>query len=387
MASSLTDAELLARLVAFDSTSRHSNLPIADFICEYFARAPFHIHRNFNDDRSKVNLVIELPGTSARGDAGDGLTLCGHMDVVPAGEPEWKSDPFQLVEANDRFIARGACDMKGFVALAMNAMRRAADKPLAHPLALLLTFDEELGTLGAQHFVGTWPRPHGLPRRMIVGEPTSMRVARMHKGHLKLRITTSGRAAHSGYPALGVNAIEPMGRVLVVLSKLRESFAAERLAIGRYFPEAPFVVVNPAMLRGGVAINVIPERCELDLGIRVLPGMTSSDLVRAVRDSVAGISGVGADAVTILGDSPPLLTDESCELVRTLCELLRQSESAGMSYATDAGPLASMGFDCVLWGPGSIDVAHKPNEWLPRDEFVRASDLLGAMIHRFCGEE
>lgn len=387
MASSLTDVDLLSRLVAFDSTSRHSNLPIADFICEYFARAPFLIHRNFNDDRNKVNVVIELPGTGVRGDAGRGLTLCGHMDVVPAGEPEWRSDPFQLVEANDRFIARGACDMKGFVALAMNMMRRAADEPLTHPLALLLTFDEELGTLGAQHFVGTWPQPHGLPRRMIVGEPTSMRVARMHKGHLKLRITTTGRAAHSGYPSLGANAIEPMGRVLVALSKLRETFAAERPSIGRFFPEAPFVVVNPAMLRGGVAINVIPERCELDLGIRVLPGMPSSDLVRAVRDSVAGIAGVGADSVSVLGDSPPLLTDDSNELVRVLRDLLGQSESVGMSYATDAGPLASMGFDCVLWGPGSIDVAHKPNEWLPRDEFVRASDLLGAMIHRFCDQE
>lgn len=387
MASSLTDIELLARLVAFDSTSRHSNLPIADFICEYFARTPCLIHRNFNDDRSKVNLVIVLPGKGSRAVADAGLTLCGHMDVVPAGEPEWKSDPFQLVEANDRFIARGACDMKGFVALAMNALRHAEHQPVAHPLVLLLTFDEELGTLGAQHFVGTWPRPHGLPRRMIVGEPTSLRIARMHKGHLKLRITTTGRAAHSGYPALGVNAIEPMGRVLVALSQLRETFAADRPAIGRFFPEAPYVVVNPAMLRGGVAINVIPERCELDLGIRVLPGMESAELVRAVRDAVRGIPGVEADSVSILGDSPPLLTDDSNELVRVLCDLVRQSESVGMSYATDAGPLASMGFDCVLWGPGSIDVAHKPNEWLPRDEFVRASDLLSAMIHRFCGQE
>ena len=387
MAAPLSDVDLLARLVAFDSTSRHSNLPIADFICDYFARPAFLVHHNYNDDKSKVNLVIELRGKKSRVDDGDGLTLCGHMDVVPANEPDWRTDPFRLAEYDDRLVARGACDMKGFVALAMNALRSVETQSLSRSLALLLTFDEELGTLGAQHFVRTWPQPHGLPRRMIVGEPTSLRVARMHKGHLKLRITTNGRAAHSGYPALGVNAIEPMGRVLVALSELRARFAAERPANGQFFPEAPFVVVNPALLRGGVAINVIPDRCELDLGIRVLPGMRSSDIVQAVRDMVNEIPGVGADSVSILGDSPPLLTDESNELVQILCDLLQQSESLGMSYATDAGPLASMGFDCVLWGPGSIDVAHKPNEWLPKNEFVRASNLLDTMIHRFCGHD
>lgn len=384
MTATLSDAELLARLVAFDSTSCNSNIPIADFVCDYLDGSGVEIHRNPNDDGTKVNVIAQVAG---RDDAGvdRGLTLLGHLDVVPAVEPEWKGDPFTLRETHDAYIARGACDMKGFVALAVGALRRAATQTLAHPLALILTFDEELGTLGAQHLVRTWAKPFVLPTPTIVGEPTCLKVVRMHKGHLKARVTVSGKGAHSAYPHLGVNAIERAGRVIAALADLRKQLMSERSNMNPFFAEAPFVALNVTQARGGTAINIIPDRCELDLSVRVLPGMKSTDTLDRIRSTVAGVDDVGEPIVEMIDDSPPLLTGEDTAIHRTLCEIVSQRESFGVSYASDAGPLQTLGLECVVFGPGSIEVAHKPNESLPKAEFVRARSLLDLVIERFCG--
>jgi len=167
----LSTPELLGRLVAFDSTSENSNLPIADFICEYLDRPGFHIARNPSLDGSKANVIITA---GAPGEGRKGLVLSGHMDVVPARENGWVSDPFTLTDRDDTYVARGAADMKAFLTLAMNQAARQSPSKLAAPLVLVFTFDEELGTLGARHLVETWPAST-LPVRAIIGEPTSLR--------------------------------------------------------------------------------------------------------------------------------------------------------------------------------------------------------------------
>ncbi len=385
MATMLSDAELLAKLVAFDSTSRNSNLPIAEFICSYFDHSDFEITRNENNDGSKVNLIMQLPGSVlVDGNERSGLVLSGHMDVVPADEPGWNSDPFTLTETDNAYVARGACDMKGFVALAMNTMRRAADWLLLHPLVLLFTFDEELGTLGAQHFVNTWDHPFELPRSAIIGEPTSLRVVRMHKGHLKMRVTISGVGAHSGYPHLGVNAIEPAGRVISALSMLRQQWKEERTETSEFFPETPYVALNIAQIRGGSAINIVPDHCEIDFGVRVLPGMDSANLIEQIRSTLKDAGELGKYSVEVIDESQPLLTDENTLIHQTVCELISQSQSHGVSYASDAGPFSKLDMDCILIGPGTIEVAHKPNESVPKHEFLHARKLLERIVHKMC---
>jgi acetylornithine deacetylase len=398
MNTQMTNVELLARLVSFDSTSRNSNLPIADFICEYLDGPQIEMVRNFNAQLDKVNLIIELkPGRSDSAkaalqagtnadDAADraGLILSGHLDVVPADEPGWRTDPFKLAETNEDYIARGACDMKGFVALAVNAMRAASVEPLRQPLVLILTFDEELGTLGAQYLHETWHHPFPLPRSAIIGEPTSLRAVRMHKGHAKMRITLTGRAAHSGYPHLGINAIEPLGPIILALSELRQQWEEDRVASSIYFPETPYAALNLATVKGGSAINIMPERCVLELGFRPLPGMDSMDLAHQVQQVVHRVAPKNRTSVEFFGDSPPLLTDESTKVYQSLCGLIGQTETVSASYASDAGPLAQMGIDCVLFGPGTIEVAHKPNESLPKREFQRGWVVVQELIRRFC---
>ncbi|MDA8018860.1 MAG: acetylornithine deacetylase [Thermoanaerobaculia bacterium] len=384
----LSDLELLARLVSYDSTSHHSNLPIADAICDYLDRPGIRIQRNPNADGDKTNLIVQV-GPEIPTDR-SGLSLSGHMDVVPATEPEWTSDPFELVDRGEHVVARGACDMKGFVALAVNAAVRWSQRrdDLRAPLALLLTFDEEVGTLGAHHFVDTWPLDrHPLPRRAVIGEPTSLRAVRLHKGHARGQLILRGTPAHSGYPHLGHSAIEPMGRAIVALSRLGEDLRAERHDASKYFPEVPFVALNLARIDGGAAINIVPDLCRLDVGFRVLPGIETDAIHARLRETVAEVLD-GEDWAYQPGDeSPPMNLPEDHDLHRAVCALHGQTETVSASYATDAGWFQTGGFDCVLYGPGDIGVAHKPNESLPKTELEQCSHDLDRLIETFCVEE
>jgi acetylornithine deacetylase len=360
----LTDADLLRRLVAIDSTSALSNLPIADFIADYLGAPATEYLRE--DD--KTNLLIRF------GPEGDGgLILSGHMDAVPAKETAWESDPFTLIEREDRYVGRGAADMKGFLAVSMNAA--LASKNLSKPLYLLFTYDEEVGTLGAKQFAETYKGP--LPKHCIIGEPTSFRPVRAHKGHLKLRITTTGKSAHSGYPHLGDNAIEKMRPVLDGLVALRRALEAETTEHHELFADAPYVPLNIATIRGGTAVNIVPDRCEIEVGIRLLPGMSAAEMLARVERIADGA------AVEVLSNSPPLLTSRDSALYQAVLPHAAKGVES-VSFASDAGWLQTLGIECLLFGPGAIEVAHKPNEFTPKDEFHRAGGILRELIARFC---
>ncbi|MFO0827210.1 MAG: acetylornithine deacetylase [Phycisphaerales bacterium] len=377
MTARLNDTELLARLVAFDTTSRKSNGALLDFLSEYVGGGSIRVER-LQGCEGGENALFCAGRPCARG---EGLLLCGHVDTVPADEPEWTSPPYRLVERDGKLIARGACDMKGFVALATNALVDLRDKPEAPPLQLLLTCNEEIGTLGAAAFARTWPRERSLPSRCVVGEPTSMRVVRGHKGHLSLKVIVHGVAAHSGFPHKGVNAIERAGAVVASLAVLRKQLAAERNAESALFPEVPFPVLTTARIRGGSAINVIPERCEIDVGVRLLPGMPSDVAVARVRETVEAVVPRDGVEVVILNDTPAFAASPDGPLYRELVGLTGQTQQFGVGFGTDAGRLADLGIECVVWGPGDISNAHRADEWMPRDEFESAARLLRQLVH------
>lgn len=376
----MTREELLRRLVAFDSRSQVSNRGIADFICDCVDGPGVRIVRNESPDGAKVNIV------AARGpvrDDASGLVLSGHMDTVPFGEPEWASDPLALTCRDGRYLGRGVCDMKGFLALAIERFV-ATPAGLEHPLVLLLTYDEELGTLGARRLVETWPAGERLPRAAVIGEPTSLEVVRMHKGHLKLRVVLLGRAAHSAYPRSGRNAIELAGAVIPALVGLGRELEAEAPPEAAAFGEVPHATLNLATISGGTTLNVIPGRCALELGIRLLPGTAGIDVTDRVRRAVEGAVGAGNYALEPINESPPMATPETAPIHAALCALAGQRASRAVSFSTDGGWLAALGLDCVVFGPGTIQAAHKPNEWLPVAEFERAAGLLEALVRDWC---
>lgn len=382
MATSLTDLELLARLISFAPVSSRSNRPIAEFIAGQLERAGAQIDLIESEDGKDVNVVARIgPSNEARA----GLTLSGHLDVVPADEPDWTGDPFTMRQSGGCAFGRGACDMLGAAAVFANLFQSIDAGQLAAPLCLVLTYGEELGSLGAQRLAAAWPDAQRLPRACIVGEPTSLRAVRMHKGHLKLRVTVSGRSAHSGSPHLGRNAIETATPMLTALSKLREELERERPATGDDFDKVPFVALNIARLRGGDALNVIPDSCVIEIGLRPLPGMDSTELIDRVSSRVESADVSDSAEVAVINDNPPMLTPDDVPVYRVLCSVLDQRESIGVSYSSDGGVFGrDLGMECVLFGPGSIEDAHRPDEFVPIDELHRARDVLGKLIGRLC---
>ena len=377
----LSDAALLERLVAFDTTSRLSNLPLVEFVSEYLDRRDVSVTRLASPDGTKANLVVRTGPESADG---SGLTLSGHMDVVPAEEPDWSSDPFNLTRSGDTWVGRGAADMKGFLALAINRIAALDPTRLRRPLALLLTYDEEVGTVGARRFAETADASVAIPLDVVIGEPTSLRVVRLHKGMLRIQLVFHGRAAHSGFPHLGRNAIEPAARSIAALAELRATMERERPAHGEHFPEVPYAALNVGVVQGGSAANVIPDRCTVQLGIRLLPGMKAEEVAERIREAVTGALPDERFDLTIPSESPAMILDEGAALHRELSSLLGQTETESVAFATDAGWLQRVGYRCVIFGPGDIKVAHRANEFVPIAELERAGMVLDELIRRRC---
>ena len=373
--------DVLAELIAINSVSSEPVVGMVDAICNRLDRPGMVLDRLPAGEPGKFNLLARIgPEIEGR----DGLVLSGHMDVVPPGNG-WSSDPFTLTARGDHLAGRGAADMKGFLALAVSRVAALDPARLRAPVVLLLTCDEETGTRGARHLVSTWDAARTLPAATIIGEPTSLGVVSAHKGHLRLRCTFTGVPAHSGLPHLGRNAIEPAGRAIVALAELRETLEDERPPASARFPEVPFVVLNIATVGGGTAFNVVPGQCVLDLGIRTLPGSDPAALVERVRDCIAASVGQAPFTVAVMGETPAMMTPSDTPIHQWLARRRGQAEARSVSFASDGGWLARLGLDCVLWGPGSIDVAHKPDEFLPVEEFVEAGQVLDQAILHFAG--
>jgi acetylornithine deacetylase len=372
---------LLAELVAIDTTSSGSNLAAIARLAEILDRRGVALRRIPSPDGAKANLYARV-GPEVDPTTRAGLLLSGHTDCVPAREPEWTVDPFALTDRDDRWFGRGTADMKGFVALAAAFAAGIDPATLRAPLCLLFTYDEEVGMLGAREVVRQWPSDEALPRSCVIGEPTSLAVVRMHKGHLKLRVALAGKTSHSGTPQHGDNAIEKAAPVVAALAALRRELEAEGPLMADFFPEAPFVPLNIATIAGGVAINVVPDRCVVELGFRPLPGSDVEALRARVERAIRAAA--PSAAIELAGYSEPLETGESTPIHRFLCDLVGQRTSRGAPFATDGGPLGALALDTVIWGPGSIEVAHRADEWLPKREFHRCAELLPGLVDEFC---
>ncbi len=378
MTSALGDIELAKRLISFDTTSRESNLPLISWVADYLDGAGATVELVHSEDGQKANLVARV---GPECNQGQGLTLSGHVDTVPADEDDWVSPAFELTQRDQSLFGRGSCDMKGFCAVAINRLKSASQVSLESPLCLVLTYDEEVGSLGAKQLVAHLEQP--LPRATIVGEPTSLRVVRMHKGHLKIRIEVTGVPAHSGSPQLGRNAVEEAARIIAALQELSLQIQQEQLETSRYFERVPHAVLTVVGIRGGNAMNVVPDHCEIDLSVRLLPGQDQAIMLKRIDACIASAGQHGA--ITATEENPTLLTSDQSPIYAACCELVGQTETLGVSYASDGGFLASLGLEAVLFGPGDIGVAHKSNEFVPMAELHDCGHYLERLTATFCG--
>ncbi len=367
--------ELLGRLVAWPTVSDRPVTGIAADLANRLEAVGMRVERLDATEPGKCNLVASAgpPGT-------DGIVLSGHMDVVPVEGQPWTSDPFTLTRRGDRLVGRGSCDMKAFLAAVVVALARTPPKDLRRELVLVFTHDEEVGCLGSRALADRFTAEgRTLPSLALIGEPTSFHMLRMHPGHVAARVTCGGLAAHSSKPDLGRNAIRLAAKVVDALDDL-----AERWRQDVRFPELlerPFVVMNVATIHGGSAVNIVPDRCVLDVGFRPLPGMAPEALFEALRAAVEPLGDVRAELVRV---TPAMLTPAGTPLEALLRPWAASPDTAAASFATDGGNFERLGMRTIVFGPGSIDVAHKADEYVPIGELHRAVDVVEEVVARRC---
>lgn len=366
----LSPEAMLARLVAFPSLVGRPNGEITGFVRDWLARHGVACHVLPGPEGDRANLFATI-GPADRA----GYVLSGHLDVVPASEPGWQTDPFTLRKAGDRLIGRGACDMKGFVAAALALVPELAAMNLSAPIHLALSYDEEAGCRGVPHLLSRLPELCAPPAGAIIGEPSGLVPVLAHKGKAAIRLTAKGVAGHSSRPDLGSNAIHALVQVLdmaVAQAAALQSGPQDR----RFAP--PWSSLQIGTVSGGLALNIIPDRAEAELEGRAIAGVDPQAILAPVIEAAqkAGI------AVETLSTYPALALEPDHPLAVLLEDLSAKAALAAVSYGTEAGLFQAAGIPGVICGPGEIDRAHKPEEYLTTGELEACCALIRRLGQR-----
>jgi acetylornithine deacetylase len=375
--------QVLERLVAFESISARPNLDLVGYVREYLAARGVTAHLSYDDARARANLHATI-GPAVDG----GVVLNGHTDVVPVEGQVWTSDPFTLTERDGRLHGRGAVDMKGFLACMLASVPAWQARPLKRPIHVSMCYDEEIGGFGAPVLVEDMGRTAPRPSVAIVGEPTGMRIVSGHKGGFEMRTMITGFEAHASDPRKGANAIVSAARFIAMLDDLgRELAAAPR--VGSPFDPA-WTTISVGTIHGGAARNIIAGSCVFDWELRPVPGDDGTALIARIDDYARTVllpemraASPAADIRTVTEACvPPLNHEDAREAVALLCELTGQNSADVVSFGTDAGHFCNAGISTVVFGPGSIDQAHKPDEYIERSQIDACMSFLDRLGDR-----
>lgn len=375
----VTSKELLARLVAFDTTSHKSNLDLIRFVEDYLAGFGVSSTLIASNDDQKASLYATL-GPSDKA----GIALSGHTDVVPVTGQQWDSDPFQLQTKDGRLFARGACDMKGFLASVLALVPSLQARQLTTPLHIAFSYDEEVGCTGVRPMIAEFDHQLVRPRFAIIGEPTSMRVVDAHKGPVRWEVDIKGRAAHSSMAHLGVNAIAVAGMLIGELSKIEQDLKTSH-AHGRFEPG--YATLQVTEISGGNATNIVPETCSFGFDIRATPGLDPQKIEKRLRGfaetaclpSMRQVAPEADIAINRVNDVPAFAADPESDILPLVLKLADQNDTFAVSYATEAGLFQNAGVSSIVCGPGDIAQAHTANEWLAEDQLVACNQFLSRL--------
>lgn len=357
--------DILEKLVAFPTVVGGPNGDLMDFVQDYLAGHGVNATRLQGPDAGRCNLFASIGPADV-----PGYILSGHVDVVPANEPEWEADPFVLRRVADRLIGRGAVDMKGFVATVLSAVPDLVQMGLTRPVHIALSYDEEAGCRGVPHLIAELGGLCAPPLGCFVGEPTGLVPVLRHKGKATLALQATGVPGHSARPDLGQNAIHSLLPVLTEAAGLAARLQAEGPEHAAFAP--PYSTAQIGVLQGGTAINIIPEAATALIEARAIPGQDPKALLAPVME-VAAAQGVGAE---IIAAYPPLDLPEDAELARLAADLAGVNPRGAVSFGTEAGLFQQAGIPAIVCGPGEISRAHKPEEYVLGSELAAARALI-----------
>jgi len=373
--------EELARLVAFDTTSRDSNLELIVYVEKLLADLGIASKRVSNADGTKANLLATI-GPMVEG----GIVLSGHTDVVPVDGQAWTTDPFTLVQRGDKLYGRGSCDMKGFIALALAATPHFVSAGLKKPIHLAWSYDEEIGCLGAPDLIAEIAASVPAPSAVIVGEPTGMVAVSGHKGIAAYKVTVKGHEAHSSQTHLGVSANMAAIKLMASLDALAEKLKREADEGSAYVPKETTITVG--LINGGTAGNILARECQFVFDVRTAPGVDTrallADFHREVHAMDAALKARFPDAGAHIETRAinPALAPEDNGPAEALARRLAGDNGPPrvVPYAAEAGQFQQAGYSVVICGPGYIDQAHQPDEYVEVAQMQRGAAFMARLV-------
>lgn len=374
--------DILARLVAFDTTSRLSNLELIEWVEAYLAKYGVASRRVPNADGTKSNLMATI-GPDIEG----GVVLSGHTDVVPVDGQPWVTDPFVLTPKDDgRIYGRGTCDMKGFLALALAAVPDIVEAGAKRPVHLAFSYDEEVGCIGAPDMIRLIATELPKPALVVVGEPTNMEAVSGHKGIATWKVTVTGHEAHSSQTQLGASAVMAAVKLMNRLVELSEKLEREADPNSPFTPKHATLTIG--QVNGGTAVNILARECVFFFDLRCPPGVDAEatlagffaeakamDAALKARFPEAGVE------VTRRSGTPPLAPEPDGAAEAFARRLAGDNgPSRVVAFAAEAGQFQEAGFSTVICGPGSIDQAHQPNEYVERSQMERGGAFMARLV-------
>lgn len=379
--------DLIKKLVAFDTTSRNSNLALIRFVQDYLKGLGIDAKLVFDDSGKKANLFATIGPLT-----GPGLLISGHTDVVPVDGQRWSTDPFAVAEKEGRLYGRGTCDMKSFVATALALAPDFQRAGLARPVHFSFSYDEEVGCIGVRRLIAELERLNLRPTACVVGEPTSMKVVRAHKGKISYRCWVRGFECHSSLAPRGVNAIEYAAEMIAHIRRLERRYAAEGPFDAAF--DVPHTTAHTGMVQGGTALNIVPKECWFDFEFRYLPGQDPDALIGEVQryaetELLPEMRRIQPDtgfSWEQISGFPGLSIDEDADVAQLAKSAAGDNAAAGkVAFGTEAGLFQAAGIPTIVCGPGSIDQAHKPDEFVTLEQVALCEDFLRRLVNRFAG--
>jgi len=387
MTARMTPFELMEKLVSFPTVSRDTNIPLIDWVADYLESHGIASHRYIHPDQPKHALFAHV-GPWEEG----AVVLSGHTDVVPVDGQPWDSDPFTVVERDGRYYGRGCCDMKGFDALAIWALVEAHYADVQRPLQIALSFDEEIGCTGAPPMIEAMQPVLPKGALVIVGEPSTMQAVTGHKGGTGFNTHVVGFEVHSSLLHTGVNAIMAGAKLIEWANEMNtENMERKPTELAAMF-NPPFTTAHVGMISGGTAHNITAKDCHFAMDFRVVPGEDKDawgtaylKKVRAVEKQMQAVVPETYISVTPRFDVPALQPETEGEAETLVRQITGDNASHKVSYGTEAGQFQEAGYSAVICGPGSIDQAHQPNEFIEVSQFEAGHDFMKKLVARLGG--
>lgn len=372
----------ISRLVSFDTTSSKSNLPLIEDVEAYLDHYGIESFRVPNDDGTKTNLYAVI-GPKVEG----GVVLSGHTDVVPVEGQDWASDPWTVVEKGGKLYGRGVADMKSFSAIGLSLIPEMRKAQLKRPIIFALSYDEEIGLFGAPRMIAEIAEKAPRPSAVIVGEPTNMKVIDGHKGIASFKVKVTGYTTHSSQTDRGVSAVEAAAKLISKITDMRERRAAAADPGSPFHPPYSTMTVN--VVRGGTQLNIMAGEAEFSWDLRVIPGDSREEIIGEFTDFARGVEAeMRAKApgcrieITQITNAPSLAPQANNPAADLAKAITGHNSTEVVSYAAEAGQFQEGGFSVVICGPGSIDQAHQPNEYITLDQVRAGTVFMRRLIER-----